>query len=134
MNYLNKYLFLACFVYLILSQKILDLTSNIKNLLFFNKWQCYVVFKKRHQYQFIAVTYRLLLQGHTHKSLGTAAVYVQVRGHISYQIQLQFYRWLTDSQTNSLYTRRVTLTRRFIDRRLFPMRRHRYDRVDDKTA
>jgi hypothetical protein len=28
--------------------KILDLTSNVKNLIFFNKWQCYVVFKKRH--------------------------------------------------------------------------------------
>jgi hypothetical protein len=34
MGYLNKYLFLACFVYLILSQKILDLTRNIKNLIF----------------------------------------------------------------------------------------------------
>jgi hypothetical protein len=49
MSYLNKDLFLACFVYLMLSQKMLDLTSNIKNLIFFfNKWQHYVVFKKRH--------------------------------------------------------------------------------------
>jgi hypothetical protein len=47
MSYLNKDLFLACVVYFIFSQKILDLTSNIKNLIF-NKWQCYVVFKKRH--------------------------------------------------------------------------------------
>jgi hypothetical protein len=49
MSYLNKYLFLACFVYLILSQNMLDLTSNIKNLIyiFFNKWQRYVVFKKK---------------------------------------------------------------------------------------
>jgi hypothetical protein len=31
--------------------KILDLTSNIKNLIyFFNTWQCYVVFKKRRWY------------------------------------------------------------------------------------
>ena len=36
MSYLSKDLFLACFVYLVLSpQKILDLTSNIKNLIFF---------------------------------------------------------------------------------------------------
>jgi hypothetical protein len=48
MSYLDKDLFLACFVYRILSHKILDLTSNIKNLEFFNKWQCYVVFKERH--------------------------------------------------------------------------------------
>jgi len=32
MSYLNKDLFTACFVYLILSQKILAITSNIKNL------------------------------------------------------------------------------------------------------
>ena len=58
MIYLNKDLFLACFVYLILSQKILDLTSNIKNLIFFfNKWQCYVAFKKRHYYYFIYSKY-----------------------------------------------------------------------------
>jgi hypothetical protein len=35
LSYLNKDLFLACFVYLMLSQKILDLTSNINNLIFF---------------------------------------------------------------------------------------------------
>jgi hypothetical protein len=46
MSYLNKYLFLVCSVYLILSQKIFDMTSNITNLIFFNKCQCYVVFKK----------------------------------------------------------------------------------------
>jgi hypothetical protein len=34
-NYLDKDLFLARFVYLVLPQKILDLTSNIKNLIFF---------------------------------------------------------------------------------------------------
>jgi hypothetical protein len=50
MSYSNKGLFLARFVYLILSQEIFDLTSNIKNLTFFNKWQCYVVFKKRHSF------------------------------------------------------------------------------------
>ena len=33
-SYLDKDLFIACFVYLILSQKILDLTENIKNLTF----------------------------------------------------------------------------------------------------
>jgi hypothetical protein len=33
-SYLDKDLFIACFVYLILSQKILDLTKNIKNLTF----------------------------------------------------------------------------------------------------
>jgi hypothetical protein len=36
MSYLHRDLFLACFVYLVLSpQKILYLTSNIKNLIFF---------------------------------------------------------------------------------------------------
>jgi hypothetical protein len=50
MSYLNKNLYLACFVYVVLSQKILDFTSNIKNLIFLNKWQCYVLFKKRHSY------------------------------------------------------------------------------------
>jgi hypothetical protein len=35
MSYLNKDVFLAYFVYLILSQKILVLTSNIKNVIFF---------------------------------------------------------------------------------------------------
>jgi hypothetical protein len=34
-SYLNKGLFLVCFVYLILSQKILGLTSNVKNLIFY---------------------------------------------------------------------------------------------------
>ena len=39
-------------------QKMLDLTSKIKNLIyFFNKWQCYVVFNKRHQYHFIYSKY-----------------------------------------------------------------------------
>ena len=44
-SYLNKHLFLACFVYLILSQKYW-MTINIINLIFFNKLQRYVVFKK----------------------------------------------------------------------------------------
>jgi hypothetical protein len=47
MSYINRDRFLACFVYLILTQKISDLTNNIKNLIFFNKLQCYVLFKKR---------------------------------------------------------------------------------------
>jgi hypothetical protein len=34
-SYLNKDLFLACFVYLILPPKLLHLTNNIKNLIFF---------------------------------------------------------------------------------------------------
>jgi hypothetical protein len=47
MSSLNKNLFLACIVYLILSQKISDLTSNITNLIYyFNMWRCYVVLKK----------------------------------------------------------------------------------------
>jgi hypothetical protein len=45
-SYSNNGILVACFVYLILSQKILDLTSDIKNLIFLNKRQCYVVFKK----------------------------------------------------------------------------------------
>ena len=35
MSYLNKGLFVACFVYLILPQKILYLTTDITNLIFF---------------------------------------------------------------------------------------------------
>jgi hypothetical protein len=46
MSCLKKDFFLACFVYLILSRKVLDLMSDIKNLIFFNKWQYYIVFKK----------------------------------------------------------------------------------------
>jgi hypothetical protein len=37
MSYLNKYLFLACIVYLISSQNILGLTSKFKNLIYFFK-------------------------------------------------------------------------------------------------
>jgi hypothetical protein len=43
----KKASFLACFVYLILPQKLLYLTGN-KKLKFLNTWQCYIVFKKRH--------------------------------------------------------------------------------------
>jgi hypothetical protein len=48
MSYLNKDFLLVCFVCLIVPKKILDLTRNIKNVIFFNKWHCCVVFKKRH--------------------------------------------------------------------------------------
>jgi hypothetical protein len=38
MSHLNKYLFIACFVYIYnIVPKILDLTSNIRNLIFFFK-------------------------------------------------------------------------------------------------
>jgi hypothetical protein len=45
MGYLTKYFVSSMFHVFNIVPKIMDLTSNT-NIYFFNKWRCYVVFKK----------------------------------------------------------------------------------------
>ena len=58
MYQLFKQIFVSCvFCVCNIVTKILDLTTNITNLIFFNKSQRYVMFNKR-QYQYIYSKYR----------------------------------------------------------------------------